>query len=93
MPIDINLLRTDRGGDPEKVRASQRKRFADETLVDQIIEMDAITRKAKHDLDGMNKEKNDISKVVKDKKKASKGQDKCEEEIAYSKSLDAKMAE
>jgi len=48
---------------------------------------------AKHDLDGMNKEKNDISKVVKDKKKASKGQDKCEEEIAYSKSLDAKMAE
>jgi len=35
------------GGDPEKVRASQRKRFADETLVDQIIEMDAITRKGK----------------------------------------------
>lgn len=40
MPIDINLLRTEKGGDPEKVRQSQRDRNADETLVDQVIEID-----------------------------------------------------
>ena len=55
MPIDINLLRVDRGkwtntalmplfvigGDPEKVKASQRARFDDEAIVDQIMALDA----------------------------------------------------
>jgi hypothetical protein len=39
-------------------------------------------RLAKYALDNLNKEKNAISKVVAQKKKDSKGQDKCEEEIA-----------
>jgi len=46
---------------------------------------------AKYDLDGLKKAKNDISKVVADKKKASKGQDKCEEEVAQSKALDGQI--
>ena len=33
MPLDINMLRADRGGDPEKVRESQRRRFASVELV------------------------------------------------------------
>ena len=41
MPIDINLLRPDRGGDPDKVKASQRARFDDEAIVDQIMALDA----------------------------------------------------
>jgi seryl-tRNA synthetase len=41
----------------------------------------------------LNKEKNAISKVVAQKKKDSKGQDKCEEEIAQSKAIDDKIAE
>lgn len=48
---------------------------------------------AKYDLDSFRKSKNDISKIVAQKKKDSKGQDKCEEEIAQSKSLDDKMEE
>lgn len=36
MPIDINLLREGRGGDPEAVRESQRRRFASVELVDQV---------------------------------------------------------
>ena len=28
------------GGDPAKVKASQKARFADETIVDQIMELD-----------------------------------------------------
>ena len=35
------------GGDPEKVKASQRARFADESIVDQIMELDAQRRTGK----------------------------------------------
>ena len=70
MPIDINLLRPERGkptqslfsfifnhnfyfvfitgGDPDKVKASQRARFADESVVDQIMELDAQRRTGKY---------------------------------------------
>ena len=41
MPIDINLLRKDhKKGNPDMVRKSQKDRFADETLVDQVIDLD-----------------------------------------------------
>lgn len=36
MPIDINLLREDRGGNPALVKESQRRRFASVELVDQV---------------------------------------------------------
>ncbi len=36
MVIDIDLLRADRGGDPEKIRENQRKRFKDPGMVDKI---------------------------------------------------------
>jgi hypothetical protein len=36
MPIDVNLLREDRGGNPELVRESQRRRFASVELVDEV---------------------------------------------------------
>lgn len=59
MPIDINRLRVEKGihrnfllicahvvgGDPEEVRESQRKRFADVEIVDKIIELDQDVRK------------------------------------------------
>ena len=47
MPIDINLLRVDAGGDPEKVKKSERDRFRDDSIVDQIIEIDNKWRKCK----------------------------------------------
>ena len=47
MPIDINLLRVDAGGDPERVKKSERDRFRDDSIVDQIIEIDNKWRKCK----------------------------------------------
>jgi len=82
MPIDINLVKVEKGGDPELVRESQRKRFADVEIVDKIIHLDEVCRKAKYALDCANKSKNDIGRIVSQKKKDSKGKDKCEEEIA-----------
>lgn len=51
MPIDINKLRTDKGkdilpnishtgGDPEVIKKSQRDRYKDDKLIDDIIEID-----------------------------------------------------
>jgi seryl-tRNA synthetase len=44
-------------------------------------------------MESLKKQKNDISRTVAQKKKDSKGQDKCEEEIAQSKALDGKIEE
>ena len=34
--LDINLLRVEKGGNPELVKESQRRRFADVALVDKV---------------------------------------------------------
>ncbi len=47
MVLDIDLFRTDKGGDPEKIRENQRKRFKDVGLVDTIIEKDNLWRQCK----------------------------------------------
>ena len=79
MPIDINLLRKEKGHDPEKVKQSQRERFADETLVDQVIELDELWRKANYKMETIKMEFNSINKEIGKRKKESKGQDKCED--------------
>jgi len=40
MPIDINLLRADKGGNPDAVREAQRKRFKPDALVDEVLALD-----------------------------------------------------
>jgi seryl-tRNA synthetase len=40
MVLDIDLFRADKGGDPEKMRENQRKRYKDVKLVDLIVEKD-----------------------------------------------------
>lgn len=42
--LDINLFREEKGFDPEKVRESQRRRFASVELVDEIIHLDKELR-------------------------------------------------
>ncbi len=42
MPIDINQIRADRGGDPEKWREYCRKRNKPAELVDRVLDLDAV---------------------------------------------------
>ena len=81
MPIDINILRKN----PNLVKDSQRKRFADESLVDKILELDEQWRKSSYKKDTLKMEFGKINKEVADRKKKSKGQDKCEDLIEKSK--------
>jgi hypothetical protein len=58
------------------------------TVLLELVIIASLTFIAKYTLDGLKKQKNDISKVISQKKKDSKGADKCEEEIAKSKEID-----
>jgi seryl-tRNA synthetase len=62
MPIDIEELRAFKGGDPEKVRESERRRFNDPARVDKVIELDDKWRKCRGDADNLRKEKRLVSK-------------------------------
>ena len=42
MPIDINLLRKEKGGDPDYWRDVMRKRFRDVALVDRVVDQDQV---------------------------------------------------
>ena len=45
MVLDIELFRADKGGDPDKIRENQRKRFKDVGYVDRVVEADTKWRK------------------------------------------------
>jgi len=64
MPIDLNLLREDKGGDPELVRESCRRRFHPPEIVDEIIAIDQQWRNSISRLDVLKKELRIASKAV-----------------------------
>jgi hypothetical protein len=47
MVLDLDLFRVDKGGNPDKIRENQSKRYSDVTLVDQVVEVDSQWRKSK----------------------------------------------
>lgn len=69
MVLSIDLFRTDKGNDPEKMRENQRKRYKDPKLVDIIVEKDEEWRKLRYRVDNLKKLKNLSSKTVGEKMK------------------------
>ncbi|VAH87746.1 unnamed protein product [Triticum turgidum subsp. durum] len=85
--LDINLFRKEKGGDPELVRESQRRRSADakpETLeenvalVDEVIVLDEAWRQRQFELDKIRQELNKTSKEIGKLKFLQKKQDATE---------------
>ncbi|XP_065338734.1 probable serine--tRNA ligase, cytoplasmic isoform X1 [Cloeon dipterum] len=72
MVLDMDNFRTERGGNPEKVRENQAKRFKNVTLVDTVLEMDAKWRQLRHKADTWNKLKNVCSKEIGEKMKKNR---------------------
>lgn len=60
-----SILNADKGGDPEIVKKSQRERFADEGLVDKVLELDSKWRQARGDLDTMKMDFNSLNNEIK----------------------------
>ncbi len=77
MVLSIDLFRTEKGGDPAKMRENQIKRYKDPKMVDIIVEKDEEWRKCRFAGDSLNKIKNLASKTVgeKMKKKEAQGED------------------
>ncbi|OMO75331.1 hypothetical protein CCACVL1_16221 [Corchorus capsularis] len=62
--LDINLFREEKGFNPEIIRESQRRRFANVEDVDAIIELDKSYRRLLYEVENMRKEINRITKQV-----------------------------
>ncbi|OZC11542.1 hypothetical protein X798_01400 [Onchocerca flexuosa] len=69
MVLDINLFREEKGGNPELIRDSQRKRYKDVKLVDDVIDYDQQWRKDRFSADNFNRLINLCSKVIGEKMK------------------------
>ena len=91
MPLDINTIRAYKGGDPEKVRESQRRRFADVALVDKVIAEDEEWRRLVALADDKRGEKNAKQKEITALKKAKKEVDP--QMLVDLKALDKKVKE
>ena len=88
--IDLQLLQVEKGGNPEVVRESQRKRFASVELVDEVLSLYKNWVTLEFQLNQMQQEVNAIQKVITTKKKAKEDADA---ELAQKKEQDAKIAE
>lgn len=93
MSIDINLIRVEKGGNPEKVIDSEKKRFKDLKTIEDLIKLDKEWRVEKYKLDSLRRDYNTINNEIADKKKASKGKDPCEEEVKQIKEVEKKINE
>lgn len=69
MVLDLDLFRSDKGGNPDKIRENQTKRFKDVELVNTVIDKDALWRQLRHKADNFNKLKNLCSKEIGEKMK------------------------
>ncbi|KAK9762889.1 Cytosolic seryl-tRNA synthetase [Basidiobolus ranarum] len=68
--LDLNLFQTEKGGNPEIIRESQRRRGASVEIVDEIIAMYDEWVKERFNLDQLNKEINAIQKSIGQKMKS-----------------------
>ena len=67
--IDLQLLQVEKGGNPEVVRESQRKRFASVELVDEVLSLYKNWVTLEFQLNQMQQEVNAIQKVITTKKR------------------------
>lgn len=75
--LDLTQFRSDQGGDPDKIRECQKKRYKDVSHVDKVVEADTRWRKLRFQADNWNKLRNICSKEIgaKMKKKEPVGKD------------------
>lgn len=68
--LDINAFLADKGGNPEAIKESQKKRGAPVEIVDEIIQGYKDWTKIRFDLDAVNKKQNALQKQIGQKFKA-----------------------
>lgn len=69
MPIDVNLLRAEKGGDPALVRDSETRRGRDAIVVDEAVAADKQWRENLFQLEQLKKDLNAVNKDIGQRKK------------------------
>lgn len=93
MVLDLDLFRAEKGGDPDRIRENQKKRFKDPGLVDKVVEADGKWRLLRFKADNLNKLKNLCSKTIGQKIKSKEPQPGHEHEVAADIDLDSVTAD
>ncbi|KAJ2077188.1 Cytosolic seryl-tRNA synthetase [Coemansia sp. RSA 988] len=88
--LDLNLFQAAKGGNPELIRESQRRRGADPKVVDQIIEQYQEWTKVRFVLDEANRAINAVQKEI---GKKAKAKENAADLVAKKKELDVKKKE
>ncbi|RAL60190.1 hypothetical protein DID88_000812 [Monilinia fructigena] len=68
--LDVNDFITERGGNPQKIKESQRRRYAPEEAVDEVIALYEDHRKTQYAATQVNSKINETQKAIGAKKKA-----------------------
>mmetsp|Transcript_12011 Transcript_12011/g.18934 ORF Transcript_12011/g.18934 Transcript_12011/m.18934 type:complete len:456 (-) Transcript_12011:28-1395(-) len=71
--LDIALFREEKGGNPDLIRESQRRRFESVELVDEVIAKDKEWRDARGELDDCNAQMNKLGKEISKIMRETKG--------------------
>eukprot|EP01112_Ceratiomyxa_fruticulosa_P010885 TRINITY_DN2901_c0_g1_i1.p1 TRINITY_DN2901_c0_g1~~TRINITY_DN2901_c0_g1_i1.p1 ORF type:complete len:460 (-),score=120.58 TRINITY_DN2901_c0_g1_i1:90-1469(-) len=74
MPLDIVLFREGKGGNPDLVRESQRRRESPVDWVDEVIEVDKECRENQYKIDQLNGDYKKINKEIAQIKKANENE-------------------
>jgi seryl-tRNA synthetase len=67
--LDINDFVADRGGDLNKIRESQRRRYAPESVVEEVLELFEAARRARYEVTQIGSKINAVQKEIGQKKK------------------------
>jgi seryl-tRNA synthetase len=67
--LDLADFVSDRGGNPNKIKESQRKRFAPENVVDEVITLYEEARRARYEVMQIGSELNALQKEIGKRKK------------------------
>ncbi|RDA84671.1 hypothetical protein CP532_3509 [Ophiocordyceps camponoti-leonardi (nom. inval.)] len=73
--LDVNDFIADRGGDPEKIRESQRRRHANVEVVDEVIALFEDHRKTNYSATQLSSKINEVQKQIGTRKKAKESID------------------
>ena len=90
MPIDINELRTYKGGNPDAYRTYMKQRFKDPSIIDQVLAKDEEWRNLRTQIDSERTAVNKFQKEVLAPKKKAK--EPCDDEAARAKAMRANIA-
>ncbi|KAF2474365.1 serine-tRNA ligase [Lindgomyces ingoldianus] len=88
--LDVNDFIAERGGNPDKIRESQRKRHASVEIVDEIIKDFEVHRQTQYAATQIGSQINGLQKQVGQKKKAKESADELLAEMAALKELKKK---